>query len=105
MVTLISQDLSEFALHVRAFLGLPIPHIDFYGPSASVALLVEGNSANVSFAGFAQALSQPHTDIRLFGKPVVNGQRRMGVALARGQDTDEAVNKGLTVCDALQVTL
>ena len=105
MVTLISQDLSEFALHVRAFLGLPIPHISFYGPSASVALLVEGESTQVSFSGLTHALSQPQTDLRLFGKPAVSGQRRMGVALARGVDTQDAINKGLAVTAAVQVTL
>ena len=105
MVTLISQDLSEFALHVRAFLGLPIPHISFYGPSASVALLVEGESTQVSFSGLTDALSQPQTDLRLFGKPLVSGQRRMGVALARGVDVNEAVSKGLAVTAAIKVTL
>lgn len=105
MVTLISQDLSEFALHVRAFLGLPISHIEFYGPSASVALLVEGDSQKVSFSGLTQALAVPQTDIRLFGKPAVSGQRRMGVALTRSSDVDSAINKGLGVVNAINVTL
>ncbi len=105
MVTLISQDLSEFALHVRAFLGLPISHIEFYGPSASVALLVEGDSQQVSFSGLTQALAVPQTDIRLFGKPAVSGQRRMGVALTRSSDVDSAINKGLGVVNAINVTL
>lgn len=105
MVTLISQDLSEFALHVRAFIGLPIPHISFYGPSASVALLVEGESTQVSFSGLTDALSQPQTDLRLFGKPAVSGQRRMGVALARGVDVNEAVSKGVALTAAIKVTL
>ena len=105
MVTLISQDLSEFALHVRAFLGLPIPHIEFHGPSASVALLVEGESQQVSFSGVAEALAVPQTDIRLFGKPEVSGQRRMGVALARSFDVDSAIDKGLGVVNAINVTL
>ena len=105
MVTLISQDLSEFALHVRAFLGLPISHIEFYGPSASVALLVEGDSQQVSFSGLTQALAVPQTDIRLFGKPAVSGQRRMGVALTRSSDVDTAINKGLGVVNAINVTL
>lgn len=105
MVTLISQDLSEFALHVRAFLGLPIPHISFYGPSASVALLVAGESSQVSFSGLSEALIQPQTELYLFGKPAVSGQRRMGVALARGVDTQDAIKKGLAVTAAVQVAL
>lgn len=105
MVTLISQNLSEFALHVRAFLGLPISHIEFYGPSSSVALLVEGDSQQVSFSGLTQALAVPQTDIRLFGKPEVSGQRRMGVVLTRSSDVDSAINKGLGVVNAINVTL
>ena len=90
MVTLISQDLSEFALHARAFLGLPIPDIHFHGPSASAVVLVEGKSEQVSFGNLDQALAEPNTDLRLFGKPQVAGKRRMGVALARSDDTDSA---------------
>lgn len=105
MVTLISQELSEFALHVRAFLGLPITHIEFYGPSASVALLVSGESQQVSFSGFTQALAVPQTDIRLFGKPEVSGQRRMGVALARSFDVESAINKGLNVIKCVKIAL
>lgn len=105
MVTLISQNLSEFALHVRAFLGLPISHIEFYGASASVALLVEGDSRQVSFSGLATALAVPQTDIRLFGKPAVSGQRRMGVVLTRSSDVHSAINKGLGVVNAIHVTL
>lgn len=88
MVTLISQDLSEFALHVRAILGLPIPLIRQLGPSASSAILIEGASTNVRFSGLDAALAEPDTTLRLFGKPEVDGQRRMGVALARA-DTIE----------------
>ena len=84
MVTLISQDLSEFALHVRAILGLPIPVIAQRGPAASCALLVDGDSANVVYEGLAEALAEPGTDLRLFGKPEVTAHRRMGVALATG---------------------
>lgn len=105
MVTLISQELSEFALHVRAFLGLPITHIEFYGPSASVALLVSGESQQVSFSSFTQALAEPQTDIRLFGKPEVSGQRRMGVALARSFDVESAINKGLNVIKCVKIAL
>jgi phosphoribosylglycinamide formyltransferase 2 len=93
MVTMISQDLSEFALHVRAILGLPIPNIVQHGPSASSVILVKGNSKNVSFSGIEQALSEPDTQVRLFGKPEVNGERRMGVCLARGASIEEARRK------------
>ena len=90
MVTMISQDLSEFALHARAILGLPIPNIHLHGPSASAVILVEGTSQDVTFGGFEAALAEPDTQIRLFGKPEVKGERRMGVALARRASTDEA---------------
>lgn len=93
MVTLISQHLSEFALHVRALLGLPIPEIRFYGPSASRALLAEGNSTDIAFTGMEQALAIPGTDMRIFGKPEVKGHRRMGVMLATGADIAEACDK------------
>jgi len=93
MVTMISQDLSEFALHVRAILGLPIPNIIQHGPSASSVILVKGTSNNVSFSGIEQALSQSDTQIRLFGKPEVNGERRMGVCLARAATIEEARQK------------
>jgi phosphoribosylglycinamide formyltransferase 2 len=93
LVTLISQDLSEFALHVRAILGLPIPNIAQHGPSASCALLVEGDSANLQFGNVADALTEPDTALRLFGKPEVHGKRRMGVALARGVSLDAARDK------------
>jgi phosphoribosylglycinamide formyltransferase 2 len=89
-VTLISQDLSEFALHARAILGLPIPVIRQRGPSASCALLVEGDSNNVRFENIDRALTEPDTAIRLFGKPEVRGHRRMGVSLAIGSTIDEA---------------
>jgi phosphoribosylglycinamide formyltransferase 2 len=90
LVTLISQDLSEFALHARAILGLPIPVIRQRGPAASCALLVEGNSTDIRFERVEQALTQPDTALRLFGKPEVRGHRRMGVSLALGQTIDEA---------------
>jgi phosphoribosylglycinamide formyltransferase 2 len=93
LVTLISQDLSEFALHVRAILGLPIPNIAQHGPSASCALLVEGDSASLQFGQVAEALTEPDTALRLFGKPEVHGKRRMGVALARGASLDVARDK------------
>jgi phosphoribosylglycinamide formyltransferase 2 len=105
MVTLISQNLSEFALHARAFLGLPIPSIELYGPSASVASVVQGVSNQVAFANLGEALAQPQTDIRLFGKPQVNGSRRMAVMLARGSDIQNALHKGVLMNESLQVQL
>lgn len=93
MVTLISQDLSEFALHARAILGLPIPNIAFHGPSASKAIVVDGVSRNVSFKNLDKVLSEPDTSIRIFGKGELNGHRRLGVLLARGKNTDEALAK------------
>ncbi len=105
MVTMISQNLSEFALHVRAFLGLPIPDIELYGPSASAVVLVRGHSQNVSFGNIAEALAVPQTDLRLFGKPEVKGKRRMGVALARAATDDEARKLAQDVVDALHVKL
>jgi phosphoribosylglycinamide formyltransferase 2 len=93
MVTMISQDLSQFALHARAILGLPTPMIRQFGPSASSVVLVEGNSDHVAFAHLEKVLAEPDTQLRLFGKPEVHGERRMGVALARGDSIDEAVDK------------
>jgi len=90
LVTLISQDLSEFALHARAILGLPIPNIRARGPAASTALLLEGESTAPGFSGVAEALVEPDTAIRLFGKPEIAGKRRMGVALALAETIDEA---------------
>lgn len=105
MVTLISQDLSEFALHARAILGLPIPNIAQHGPSASSVILVEGTSQQVQFGDLDKALQQPDTQLRLFGKPEVAGKRRMGVALARGSDLDEAMHKARTASGAVKITL
>jgi len=104
MVTLISQDLSEFALHARAILGLSIPNIHFHGPSASAVILVEGNSTETEFGNLQAALAQPDTSIRLFGKPEVAGKRRMGVGLARGESVDEAIEKALRVAATVKVT-
>lgn len=101
LVTLISQDLSEFALHARAILGLPIPVIRQHGPSASCALLVEGESNNVRFENVERALTQPDTAIRLFGKPEVHGHRRMGVSLALGASIDEARAKARAMTQTL----
>lgn len=105
MVTMISQDLSEFALHARAFLGLPIPEIHFHGPSASAALVVSGESQQVSFGNLTEVLSQPHTDIRLFGKPQVSGKRRMAVALARDETVESATEKAINARSKIKVSL
>jgi len=101
LVTLISQDLSEFALHARAILGLSIPVIRQRGPAASSALLVEGTSRNVSFHGVERALVEPDTMLRLFGKPEVQGHRRMGVTLALGSSIDEARAKARQMTSVL----
>lgn len=93
LVTLISQELSEFALHARAILGLPIPEIHHTQPSASVALLVDGHSQNITYASVERILAEPGTGLRLFGKPDVNGHRRMGVVLARDTDGIEAARE------------
>lgn len=105
MVTMISQDLSQFALHARAILGLPIPSIRQVGPSASAVLLVEGNSESISYGNLESALAEPDTQIRLFGKPKVAGKRRMGVALARGNDIDDARAKARAASAAIEVSL
>ena len=104
LVTLISQEQSEFALHARAILGLPIPSIDELGPSASVALLAEGHGVP-EFSGLDAALAEPQTGLRLFGKPRVAGKRRVGVALARGGDVDDARARARAVAAALTVRL
>ncbi|MDT9595084.1 formate-dependent phosphoribosylglycinamide formyltransferase [Nocardioides zeae] len=90
LVTLVSQDLSEFALHARAVLGLPIPNVRDRGPAASCAVLVEGDLTGPRYAGVDAALREPDTTLRLFGKPAVEGRRRMAVTLALGDDVDDA---------------
>lgn len=105
MVTLISQDLSEFALHVRAILGLPIPAIRQYGPAASRVILAEGGSTSPSFEIAPEALAEPDTAIRLFGKPEVHGLRRMGVALALGRDVEDAKDKAVRAAAQVRVIL
>lgn len=105
LVTLISQELSEFALHARAILGLPIPLIRQQGPCASAVLLVQGESKQPTFTGVQQALSQPDTMLRLFGKPEIEGERRMGVALARGATLQEARDKAVQAAAAIRVEL
>lgn len=105
MVTLISQDLSEFALHARAILGLPVPAIRQHGPAASSVLLVAGDSRQMVYQNLDQALGEPDTDLRLFGKPEVAGQRRLGVALALGEDIEAARDKANRASSAISVTL
>ncbi|MFM4848872.1 formate-dependent phosphoribosylglycinamide formyltransferase [Aeromonas rivipollensis] len=104
MVTLISQDLSEFALHVRAILGLPVGTITQFGPSASAVVLRDGHSQNIRYQGVAEALALvPGAQLRLFGKPEIAGRRRLGVALARGQGCEEAVEKAKAVAARVEV--
>ena len=103
LVTLISQDLSEFALHARAILGLPIPLIRQLGPAASCAVLCSGDGAEPRYHGVAEALAEPDTMLRLFGKPDVRGQRRMAVTLARDVDVDTAVAKAVRAASHLQI--
>ena len=106
MVTLISQDLSEFALHARAILGLPIGHISQYGPSASAVVLREGQSNNLSYTGLAEALRLvPGAQLRLFGKPEINGRRRLGVALVKSSSVEQAIEQAIAVAAAVQVKL
>jgi phosphoribosylglycinamide formyltransferase 2 len=105
MVTLISQELSEFALHLRAILDLPVPEIRLLGPSASVALLAEGHSRDIGFDGLHAALAEPDTALRLFGKPEVDGRRRVGVALAREDTLELAREKARRVAAAVQILL
>lgn len=91
MVTLISQEMSEFALHVRAFTGMPVNQIVQYGPSASAVILGQGTSTNIRFDNVSEALAQPQTQVRLFGKPEIDGRRRLGVVLTRRNSTEESV--------------
>ena len=103
MVTMISQDLSEFALHARAVLGLPIPSINFYGPSASKAVVVEGDTDKVVFGNLDKVLAEPNVQVRIFGKPEVKGHRRMGVILARGESVEDALAKAEKAYATLEV--
>jgi phosphoribosylglycinamide formyltransferase 2 len=105
MVTMISQDLSQFSLHARAILGLPVPNIQQHGASASSVVLVEGTSTQVCFGNLDSALSEPDTQLRLFGKPEVSGQRRMGVLLARDTSIEAARAKAERASAAVTTTL
>jgi phosphoribosylglycinamide formyltransferase 2 len=103
MVTLISQNLSEFDLHLRAILGLPIPNIETRMPSASAAILLEGESTNPRFEGLNEALLQANTDVRLFAKPEISGKRRMGVALAYDCDIETAKNRAKRAANLIKL--
>ena len=105
LVTLLSQNLSEFALHARAILGLPVANIDQRGPAASSVLLVRGNSEQMRYSGLEKALAQPDTEVRLFSKPEVHGSRRLGVAVALGDDIEQARDKANAAIAALNVEL
>lgn len=105
MVTMISQDLSEFALHARALLGLPVPGIRFYGPSASRAIVVEGDTDRIEMDHLENVLAEPGVQIRIFGKPEVRGHRRMGVILATADTLEEARAKAERAYNALQVNI
>ena len=104
MVTMISQDLSQFALHARAILGLPIPSIRQFGPAASSVILVEGDSQDISFGNLNQALAEEDVQLRLFGKPEVKGQRRMGVVLARGETIEHAKEKAIHASSSVSIS-
>jgi len=105
MVTMISQDLSEFDLHARAILGLPIPNIAFHGPSASKAIKVAGNSDAVSFGNLAEVLAEPDTSMRIFGKGTLRGHRRLGVLLARDASVEKALAKVERMAKVLKTEL
>ncbi|SJL82990.1 formate-dependent phosphoribosylglycinamide formyltransferase [Vibrio palustris] len=103
LVTLVSQDLSEFALHVRAFTGLPIGDITQYGASASAAILGQGTSKNLSYSGLDHALLVPNSQVRLFAKPEIDGRRRLGVALARGKSLEKAIDRATDCAKAVNI--
>ena len=105
MVTMISQDLSEFALHARALLGLPVPEIRFYGPSASRAVVVEGDTTQIEMCNLDEVLTEPGTQMRIFGKPEIHGHRRMGVILATADTVEEARAKADRAYSKLQVNV
>ncbi len=103
MVTMISQDMSEFALHARALLGLPVPAIRFYGPSASRAIVVEGDTDRIVMGNLENVIKEPGTQMRIFGKPEICGHRRMGVILATDETVEKAREKAQRAYEALQV--
>ncbi|MCG9679104.1 formate-dependent phosphoribosylglycinamide formyltransferase [Vibrio sp. Isolate24] len=103
LVTLMSQDSSEFALHVRAFTGLPISGITQYGPTASAVILGQGQSDNLQFKGMVDALAAPQTQLRLFGKPDINGRRRLGVSIARRETIEQAIEGAVASADKVKI--
>ena len=103
LVTLISQDLSEFALHVRAILGLPIANIKQLGASASAVILGDGHSVNLQYSGIRESLLEAETQLRLFAKPEINGHRRLGVALARDENIEKAVSKAIRSANQIRI--
>ena len=105
MVTMISQDMSEFALHARALLGLPIPAIRFYGPSASRAVVVEGDTDQIEFDNLENVLSEPGVQMRIFGKPEIKGHRRMAVILATDESVEAARDKAERAYEKLKVNV
>ena len=105
MVTMISQDMSEFALHARAILGLPIPEVKFYGPSASKAIVVEGNTKEYEFCNLEKVLEEPGVQIRIFGKPEIAGHRRVGVILATDESVTAALAKAERAYNKLEVKI
>ena len=105
MVTMISQDMSEFALHARAVLGLPIPEVRFYGPSASKAIVVKGNTTEYEFQDVDKVLEEPGVQVRFFGKPEIKGHRRVGVILATDETVEKALQKAERAYSKLKVKL
>ncbi|GAK20472.1 phosphoribosylglycinamide formyltransferase [Vibrio sp. JCM 19052] len=103
MVTMISQEMSEFALHVRAFTGMPINNIVQYGPSASAVILGQGTSTDIRFDNVAKALAQPQTQVRLFGKPEINGRRRLGVVLTRRKTIEDSIEDAVNNASRVQI--
>ena len=103
MVTMISQDLSEFALHARAILGLPVPEVRFLGPSVSKAVVVEGNTREYEFRNLENVLSEPGVQLRIFGKPEISGHRRLGVILATADTVADALAKANRAYSKLEV--
>lgn len=103
MVTMISQEMSEFALHVRAFTGMPINSIIQYGPSASAVILGQGTSTDIRFDNLANALAQPQTQVRLFGKPEIDGRRRLGVALTRRKTIEDSIEDAVNSASKVQI--
>lgn len=103
MVTMISQEMSEFALHVRAFTGMPINNIVQYGPSASAVILGQGTSTDIRFDNVAKALAQPQTQVRLFGKPEIDGRRRLGVVLTRRKTIEDSIEDAVNNASKVQI--